>query len=498
MRGNSLHHACLATFAGLVALSLAWPGAVEAQRRRRRQPDPPEIVDRQPTGLEAELRALVVPGGLTSDSVAERAMQVSPQTDRAEALAAAAEAAANRAMYLLIPQIDITGRYTALGPTNNTPIIDPFAGNFCQTGGGGRPAQLVDALCVGLPISNSQIAVNVRLTYPVTTVFARLLPAYQSAHSAERAAHYQEIADRRNIVMRAREAYYQFMRAMAAKRIVDDAVGRIEVQRDRIATLVRGGLSSRLDLLSMEAQLASARVAVADATRAAGVAREALALALYIDDSSTIQLGEDLSRLPDVPEVNIPDLVRTALRQRPEIKAMKLLVKARDQMVSSERGAAIPQLGLQANVDVANPNLRFIPQEDRFRTTWDVSAILRLSLGDILDASARTGQARASLAQARADLHALEDAVHLEVVQAIGGMVAARGQIEAGVLGVEAAKEQWRTRDQQMQAGVGVQADLLDAESQLRRSQLELVDAAIQLHLASARLEHALGEDTLP
>ena len=50
-----------------------------------------------------------------------------------------------------------------------------------------------------------------------------------------------------------------------------------------------------------------------------------------------------------------------------------------------------------------------------------------------------------------------------------------------------------RVRREQFRAGAAVATDFIDAESELRRARLELINAAIDVRIARARLNRAVG-----
>ncbi|MCB9599570.1 MAG: TolC family protein [Sandaracinus sp.] len=172
---------------------------------------------------------------------------------------------------------------------------------------------------------------------------------------------------------------------------------------------------------------------------------------------------------------------------------MREAVRAREAGIRAELGRQYPQLAVQGNVDVANPNNRIIPQQEEFRTTWDISVVLRWSPNEFGQARQRVEQARAQILALESDMAALEDAVRLEVAQAHEELRASLLAFEAAVVGLAAADESYRVRREQLEAGAAVTADVIDAESELTRARLDVVDAGIAVRLAKVRLDLASG-----
>ena len=94
----------------------------------------------------------------------------------------------------------------------------------------------------------------------------------------------------------------------------------------------------------------------------------------------------------------------------------------------------------------------------------------------------------------QADMARLEDAVRLEVAQAFEELRSAQLAFEASKVGLHAAEESYRVRFDQLQAGAAVTSDVIDAEAELTRARLEVVDAAIGVRLARDRLDASVGE----
>jgi outer membrane protein TolC len=276
--------------------------------------------------------------------------------------------------------------------------------------------------------------------------------------------------------------------------VAESAVSQTEAHREQVAALVDAGVAARVDLMRVDAQLATAQVGVARAHGGVAIAENALRTLLHQNGSGNLSLGEDLTQAPDSISGGREALVARALDTRPELQALLRLVQARDDLISARAGARLPHLSLQGNVDVANPNQRVFPQTEEFRTTWDVSAVLSWSPNDFASANTDVSSARAEQAQAEADLESLRDAIRLEVTQAYEQYESARAALVAATAGIEAAEESYRVRHEQLDAGTAVSSDLIDAESELTRARLQLLDAAIDVRLAHARLRRALGE----
>ena len=142
----------------------------------------------------------------------------------------------------------------------------------------------------------------------------------------------------------------------------------------------------------------------------------------------------------------------------------------------------------------SNPNLRVVPQQQRFEATWEVSAVLRFTPNNTVAASGRAHELKAALQQAEADTQLMRDAIRVEVAQGYHGVLAARSAIESARLGLEAAREGYRVTREQLQAGIVNTTTLLQAQAELIRAQVDVVESAIGIRIAKAQLKRAIGE----
>lgn len=485
------------------------PSPEETAQAAQRAPavafdDPAAIEDR----VREQVAALTEPGGLTADAAAEKAVATAPSLSRADAVVAAAEAGARQAWQQFFPQLEVSARYTRLSrisqPSFGGAIFSDeelAAANMLASDVDDPEARLLWTQLINsfgnqegfeFPVILNQYAIRGTATLPVSDLFLTILPGYRAAQASVDVSQSQVASERAQIEYRAREAYYQLARARGAAVVARKSVEQVEAQQRRIATLVEAGAAAQVDLLQINASLARAKVAAVQAESGARIAERALQLLIHEDEP--IVLGEDLSALPSAPEGTVEALTEQAMRDRPELETLRRLVEARERSIRATLGRQYPQLFVQGNVDVANPNQRIIPQQQEFNTTWDLSVVLRWSPNEMGTARAQAAQARAQLEQARQDIANLTDAVRLEVSEAHSSLEAARLSFEAARVGLVAAEAEHQVRMAQLEAGAAVTSDVLDAETSVTRARLQLIDAAIELRLARARLHKAIGD----
>lgn len=411
---------------------------------------------------------------MSSERAARMAVAHSPAVKGARAALRKAQEGAARALLAVYPRLDLSGRYTRLSKVDRGEIM------------GMNPDDV-------FPQILNQYALRAEVKYPLSDLFFSILPGYRAARGFADAQARSIEAEQQKVALSAREAFYNFARARAALVVAMAGLAQSEAHRRDVAVSVSAGVLARVELMRMDAQIATARVAVERARGGVAIARTGLGVLLGRPVPEQLAIEEDLDaplpELRDRPE----DLLAQAAKQRPEMRALAELIEANNESISASRGGRLPHLSFAAGVDYASPNQKVIPQEEKFAATWDISAVLSWSPNDLLDANRGVAEANADLEKAQADMDGLRDALQIEVTQACEEYSSARAAMEASRAGIEAAEESFRIRREQFRAGSAVATEVIDAEAELRRARLELVNASIDVRIARARLDRAVG-----
>src|SRR5687767_6031626 len=230
------------TIGVVLGISTLAAGTAAAQPRQPAPaptPAPAAQPEAQPERPRFDVGAALapVPGGLTADAAAERAVASAPTVARAEAAARVAEAGASRAWLSVYPRIDLSARYTRLSEvdTEGFGTADPALLDAARA----RVAMVMDPAArdvlgglveaqAGLsdfsfdPVPN-QFALRAEISYPVSDLFLTILPAYRAS---ERFAEAQQLvvdAERQTIAQRTRDTFYGYLRARGALAVAESA-----------------------------------------------------------------------------------------------------------------------------------------------------------------------------------------------------------------------------------------------------------------------------------
>lgn len=452
---------------GVMLIGMLWLSTLS--KGHAQQNDPTHLMDALAEGE----------GRWSSQQLAEEALKSAPSLARSAAALERAREGAARAHTAVLPRLDLSARYTRLSRVDMGSIDIP-----------GVPSQ-------PFPQVLDQFALRAAVVYPVSDLFLSILPAYEAARGMADAQELRARADRDTVVLAAREALYSYARGRAAAVVAQSAVDQAKAHLADVEVMVAGGALAPVEKLRATAAVAAAEVALARSGAGVAIARDAVATMLHRELTTDFAIGEDLTRsLPALPPKQV--LIEQSFSRRAEAQALAQTILALDSAVRSRESGAWPRLSLAGGFDLANPNPRIFPQEEKFKPSWDVGAILSWSPNDMLAGDRQAAETRAERAEAVANLEALRDALKLEVSQAYETCVAADRALTAATPGIVAAEESYRVRREQFRAGAAVATDVLDAEAELRSARLQLINTAIDLRVAEARLERAVSGLSAP
>jgi outer membrane protein len=439
-----------------LAVALALPLAARAQTR------PLSLEEAVAAGLEA------------SPGLHASRMKVESSAARAREVAAG-----------LLPSLKLGAGYTRLSE------VPPFAVRIP-----GSPEPFV----VSPSYFNSW---NMRLSVqqPLFTGY-RLEAGAESARMLEQSAGQDLAKERSEFIFSVKTAYWGLARARELSSVVAETIGQVKEHLKDVRAFFDQGLVTRNEVLRTELQLSNAELLAIDARNGVEVARTSLNTLIGLPVDTEIELTtapESLaSRAPEaVPPADdaaaAKTLIDTALAVRPELKSAEFRIKASEAGLKVARSGWYPQVSLAGNFYYQRPNLRYMPTQDVFHGTWDVGLSVSFDVWNWGQTKSQTEQAKSQLSQARDARKLLEDLAVLDVTQSRLALAQARDKLRVAGEAVGQAEENLRTFRERFRQGVALNSEVIDAEMLLFQTKIARTQAAIDLVLAQARLEKALG-----
>jgi outer membrane protein TolC len=250
-----------------------------------------------------------------------------------------------------------------------------------------------------------------------------------------------------------------------------------------------------VDVLRATSQVASAELLLRRARELVEVSKDELRSTMHDASGARYEIGEDpLAPALPLPRESIDALYARSLARRPEIAALEAMGLSLAEEQATARAATFPRLDAFGNGYYANPNQRYIPQEERWHATWDAGVQLTWSPNDLGSSTAAVRAVEARRAKLSEEKHALEEALRREIVQTYQDVRTAEFAVRTAIPAVRAAEEAYRGRRLMFEQGRATTVELVDAETELVRARFERVNAHLDLLTSRARLGYAIGD----
>jgi outer membrane protein len=305
------------------------------------------------------------------------------------------------------------------------------------------------------------------------------------------AARSQTIADLR---LTARLAYWEAIRTLASVDVARAQQERAKRLLEDTRALLDAGMAVRADVLAAEERIATAQLQVIVAENAAQNARSQLRSLLHIDSADRLELADSLSGpLPAAP-APAEELQSLALAKRPELAATTAQLdglRSRERLAQAE---ARPTFSAVAQWDYSRPNLRYFPQADEWKASWNVGLLASWRLFDGGKARADTSASRLTQRAVAEDRQELERSIQVEVESDRRNLESALAAVTAADAARAAALEREKEARERYAAGLASMLEILDAEAQLAAAEQQRVNARAFSWTAAGILARAAGQ----
>ena len=276
-------------------------------------------------------------------------------------------------------------------------------------------------------------------------------------------------------------AYLEVLSARSMRDAAQSLVRALEAELGRVSLSLSAGTAAELEVLRANAALQDATAKESTAEVRAQSAERALARITGIP-TETIS-SDDLSR-PSIDALRLP----YETRRTPMVLAAESSVEAAEARVQTERSRLVPQVEVEAGwLDFGTAaGDHVLEWQAGLRASWP------LFTGGATRAAVRRAEADLSYAQAGLDVARLR--AEQEVDAAEAALLDALGRARS----LDASVAQWeevaRIEALALDAGSGIQSDLLTAQAGLFQARAGLAQAESDAALAAVTLARARGE----
>lgn len=293
-----------------------------------------------------------------------------------------------------------------------------------------------------------------------------------------------------DILLQTAKRYYDLLLNEALLDIRNRAV-EISIEQLRINSVQeRAGAATGLDVLQSQAQLASDQQNLVDQQQTRRLSSIQLSHILNASFAQDLVSNETiLKKRRIVPkQIAIADLLKLAIDNRPELKQYEELRMAAKRAIVVAAAPLQPTAALNGTVygigaaGTANSNIFTL----NLSVNWTLG---RLGTTDLANIQRSRWQARQTAIQAKQIFNDVFEQVRTAYDQSL----AADKRIEHASVQIAAAEEELRLAKKRMQAGIGLNIDVLNAQRDLTQASINKARAIVDFNDAQVQLVHDIG-----
>lgn len=320
---------------------------------------------------------------------------------------------------------------------------------------------------------------------------------------AEEAAGEQHSIEEQDLLVSVDEAYWRIVALQSKKKLAESFLNTVKKFDEDVEKVIAEGMATKADGLSVKVKLNEAEVAVIQVDNGLTLSRMALAQICGLPLDENFILREELvdNNAPqgsaaghDIVSANIDDeeAVSIAMQNRPELKALDIAAQVKDQQVKVARSEYLPNLALTAGYLATNPNL-YNGFQKKFGGMWTVGVVLKVPILTWGDRIYKVRQAKAEAAIAHTRAEEVREKITLQVNQNRQKLQEAQHRLATAQRSQDQADENLRMATLGMKEGVIPVSNVLQAQTAWLSAHSTLVDAEIDVRLASLYLQRAKG-----
>jgi outer membrane protein len=210
-----------------------------------------------------------------------------------------------------------------------------------------EPARLAAGWGLAPPPVASRAATGVLLKQLVYD-FGRTSNLVESSEFKARASEENKVFNDAQVQLMVTSAYYQLVQAQEVLTVAQEAQHARELNLKQIKALEASGLKSSLDVSFAEVNLSDARLLFLKAQNDLSAARSVLSTAMGNRDDEAIEARPE--PLPP-PIEKLDTAITEALFQRPDLRSLRLQLRAAERFAEAEKAAARPKIELIGDIN---------------------------------------------------------------------------------------------------------------------------------------------------
>jgi outer membrane protein len=321
--------------------------------------------------------------------------------------------------------------------------------------------------------------------------------AIRGAQSTAEASSQDLTRARQTAVFTVAQDYVALANQQEQLRVQQENLAAEQQQLDVIQKFVAAGSRPASDLYQQQATVASAKLAIAQASRAVELAKVDLIQALQLDPAGTYDfVAPKLTPPAAQTAIRLDSLINRAYQARADLDASQARVDAANQDVRVAKASKLPTVSVTGSYSSAFNSATDLSLADQLNQRRGGSVGLGISIPLFDRGSANVAEQRAQIAaeNARLSLDAQKQSVALDVRRAYLDQVSAREQLAAAEAQLTAATQAVNMAEQRYRAGAATLVEVTQARAANVQAASAVATARNNLVLQQTVLSYYTGD----
>ncbi len=282
--------------------------------------------------------------------------------------------------------------------------------------------------------------------------------------------------------------YYSLQQADSQLKITRSSVTQAQRSLRDAQLREQAGVGTQFEVLQADVALANAVQDERNALAQQLIARRQLAQRLNLPQTATVITADEIRPLGDWT-LSLEESIVLALKNRPEIEQQLVAIEQSEAQQRIAVADTLPQVNLFANYNVLG-NIG-----DGLNTAGGGSVGIRAqwTFFDAGAARSRIAQQEANIATAQSNFTEQRNLVRFQVEQSFYNLQANRDNIATAGQAVIRANEGLRLARLRFQAGVGTQSEVITAQTDLTRAEVNQLTAIVGFNRSLATLQRSVS-----
>jgi outer membrane protein len=321
-----------------------------------------------------------------------------------------------------------------------------------------------------------------------------LLRKYDIAKLGLDKAKVSEEMTRQNIILDAKNAYFQLLQTQKLYDIAQQTVVQISAQKDVAENFYKVGMTSLNDLLQAQVELANAKQDLIIAKHNMDNSKSNFNTLLRRPLNTPVILQDVLNYTPfDKPLVYC---LSQAEKNRWEIRIADLDVDISQKEYQLAKKDYYPRVDLEGNYFKNGTDWDVNGGFGNYDTSgWEISAVAKWNFWEWGRTSYGVKEKYSRWSQSKLKKQEIVDNIRLEVKTAFLATEQAQQAIKTVETAIEQAKENFRINQERYKEQIATQTDVLIAQTLLSRTMTNYYNALYTFKISKAKLYRAIGRE---